>query len=110
MLFEGLVAWAGHGLHVPMSDALTAFDQVPGPQGIAMPAEHQKPCGHGSQPSLLLSSGLRPTVPRPQAVGADEPSAHHDATSHGLHAVAPDSSCQLPAAQRRHAAMLELGA
>ena len=97
-------------MQAPMSDALVALDQVPRAHEIAFPAEHQKPCGHGSQPSLLPRPSSRPTVPSSHGVGADAPSAHHDRTRHTLHAVIPDSSCQLPAAQRRHAAMLELGA
>ena len=42
----------------------------------------------------------RPKVPRSQGVGEDEPSAHHDERVHPLHAVAPGSSCHVPASQR----------
>ena len=77
---------------------------------MALPAEHHEPGEHGSQPALLRRPLPRPKVPRSHGVGEDEPSAHQDERVHSLHAVAPGSSCQVPASQRRHDAILSLSA
>ena len=99
-------ASSGQERHAPWSLAPLMGLQVLLVQLISTPAEHHEPGGQGAQPSLLLRPSFRPTVPASHGAGDDEPSAHHDATEHVLHAVAPDSSCQLPAEHRRHVAML----
>ena len=105
-----LLALSGQDKQAPMVVALVALDHMPALHGMSMPALHQKPCGHGSQPSLLSRPGVRPKVPASQGVGYDEPSEHHDATLHGLQVVEPGSFCQRPAGQRKHIDMLVFAA
>ena len=86
-----LVEADGHALHAPMFFWLVLLDHVPAAHGMATPAKHHEPAGHGSHCDLRLSPRRRPTVPASHGVGADEPTPHQLCSVHSSHAVAPSS-------------------